>query len=82
VIRETAGVAVTINSETHRFDGAVVSNRNGMGMSVPANGTVTIRRRWCSATATEHTTQTTMTGTDASGNAVTLTSAETKLLKP
>lgn len=79
-IQETAGVAVTFTTETHRFDGAIASNRTGLNISVPARGSVKMNRRWCSSSPSGHTTQTTMTGTDANGNAVTLTGPDTTLM--
>jgi len=66
VLRETGGVAVTVTERVDSFDGAAGS-RSNPGLRVPANGSLTVRTRWCSATAAAHTAQTNFSGTDANG---------------
>jgi hypothetical protein len=66
VLRETGGVAVTITERVDSFDG-VVTSRSNPSLQIPANGSTTIRTRWCSTAASAHTAQTSFTGTDANG---------------
>jgi hypothetical protein len=66
VLRETGGVAVTITERVDSFDG-VVTSRSNPSLQIAANGSTTIRTRWCSASASAHTAQTSFTGTDANG---------------
>ena len=66
VLRETGGVAVTVTERVDSFDGAAGS-RSNPGLQVPANGSLTVRTRWCSSTASAHTAQTNFSGTDANG---------------
>ena len=72
VIREVGGVAVTITERVDMFDGAVTSRTNP-SLRIAANGSTTVRTRWCSAAATAHTAQTNFSGTDANGRSWTFT---------
>jgi hypothetical protein len=82
VIRETAGTAVTIRARVDSFDSSAVNNVTNLTMVVPASGSITVRSRWCSATAVEHTAQTTFSGNDANGKALQLVGPIVRLLKP
>ena len=66
VLRETGGVAVTVTERVDSFDGAA-GTRSNPGLRIPANGSMTVRTRWCSSTASAHTAQTNFSGTDANG---------------
>jgi hypothetical protein len=81
VLRETGGADVTLRTRVDRFDGSAVNNLTDLSIVVPANGSVTLKSRWCSATAVEHTAQTSFTGADAHGNSVTVTGAVVALMK-
>jgi hypothetical protein len=81
VLSESGGAAVTFTGRSDNFDGRRVNNITNLNLVLPANGSTTIRSRWCSATSSEHTAQTTFTGRDASGNAVTATAGTVRLLK-
>ena len=72
VLRETGGVAVTITERVDSFDGAVAT-RSNPGLRISANGSTTIRTRWCSSSASAHTAQTTFNGTDANGRSWSVT---------
>jgi hypothetical protein len=72
VLRETGGVAVTVTRRVDTFDGAAGSATNP-NLRIAANGSTTIRTRWCSVAATAHTAQTTFSGTDANGKAWSVT---------
>jgi len=81
VLRETGGAEVTLRTRVDRFDGSAVNNLTGLSIVVPANGSVTLKSRWCSATAAEHSAQTNFTGADAHGNSVTVTGPVVPLMK-
>jgi hypothetical protein len=78
VLRETGGVAITVTERVDSFDGAVTS-RSNPGISIPANGSSTIRTRWCSSSPSAHTAQTNFSGTDASGRTWTMTGPTVRL---
>ncbi len=71
VIKEVGGAAVTITAEDNFFDGALVNHKVGLTMVVPALGSMTLRRRWCSANAAAHTAQAAFGGFDVNGNTFT-----------
>ena len=79
VLRETGGVAVTVVERVDSFDGAVTS-RSNPNIQIAANGSTTIRTRWCSATASAHTAQTNFSGTDASGKTWSVNGTSVRLL--
>jgi hypothetical protein len=66
VLRETGGVAVTVTRRVDAFDGAAGSATNP-NLRIAANGSTTIRTRWCSVSSSAHTAQSTFSGTDANG---------------
>ena len=70
VLKETGGAAVTFTSRIDKFDERVVNAVTNLNLEVPANGSITIASRWCSAQRVAHTAQTTFSGTDANGHAV------------
>ena len=78
ILRETGGVAVTVTERVDSFDGAVTS-RSNPGIRIPANGSTTIRTRWCSSSPSAHTAQTNFNGTDANGGTWTMTGATVRL---
>lgn len=82
VLTETGGSEVTFKSRIDTFDGFTVNELSGLNIVVPANGSITLRSRWCSATAQEHVARSSFTGTDASGKLVTLTGPNVRLMKP
>lgn len=68
VLRETGGVAVTVTRRVDTFDGAAGSATNP-NVRIAANGSTTLRTRWCSVSSSAHTAQSTFSGTDANGKA-------------
>jgi hypothetical protein len=78
VLRETGGVAITVTERVDSFDGAVTSRTNP-GIQIAANGSTTIRTRWCSASASAHTAQTNFAGTDAGGRSWSVTGPTVRL---
>jgi hypothetical protein len=72
MLRETGGVAVTITRRVDTFDGAAGS-ATSPNLRIAANGSTTIRTRWCSVSSSAHTAQSTFSGTDANGKAWSVT---------
>jgi hypothetical protein len=70
ILKETGGAAVTLTSRIDKFDERVVNTVTNLSLVVPANGSMSIQSRWCSAQGVAHTAQTTFTGTDANGHSV------------
>jgi hypothetical protein len=66
ILKETGGVSVTVTRRVDTFDGAAGSATNP-NLRIAANGSTTIRTRWCSVTAAAHTAQSSFSGTDANG---------------
>jgi hypothetical protein len=50
------------------------------GLRIAANGSATIRTRWCSVSAAAHTAQSHFNGTDANGKAWSITGPVVRLL--
>lgn len=80
--KETGGSEVTFKARVDTFDGFVINDLSGLNIVVPANGSLVLRSRWCSATAQEHSARSRFTGTDAKGNAITVTGPTVRLMKP
>jgi hypothetical protein len=69
VLRETGGVALTLTNRIDLFDDRETNNL-AVNITVPANGSTTVRSRWCSSTRAAHSSQTRWTGTDAAGRSI------------
>ena len=82
VLKEVGGAEVVLTNRVDTFDGWPVYERSNLNIVVPANGTITIKTRWCSASSSEHNAHTTFSGRDAKNNPVTATGGVVKLLKP
>jgi len=78
-LQETAGVSVKFTTQIDAFDGFVVNSKT-VDISVPANGTVTLNPRWCSATSDKHTAQHTFSGVDGKGNPITVQGSSINLM--
>lgn len=81
-LEETGGVAVTFHTQQDWFDGFLVNDLTGLKIVVPARGKVTTNPRWCSSTNSKHTAQSTFTGVDANGNAVSVKGPLVNLMAP
>ena len=79
VLKEVGGVAVTVTQRVDAFDGAASASTNP-GLRIAANGSTTIRTRWCSVSASAHTAQSNFSGTDANGKAWSITGPVVRLL--
>jgi hypothetical protein len=82
VAKETGGVAVTFTSRIDKFDGRVVNTVSNLNMVVPANGTLSVKSRWCSSQAVAHTAQTTFSGIDDKGHTLTVEAPVANLKSP
>lgn len=80
ILQETGGAPVTFNSEIDMFDGSVVNNKTSLSISVPANGKTTLSQRWCSSESKSHTAQSTFSGVDSKGNALTVNGPQINLM--
>ena len=78
VLRETGGVAVTVTGRVDSFDGAAGASTNP-NLHIAANGSTTVRTRWCSSTPSAHTAQTNFSGTDANGKSWNVTGVVVRL---
>ena len=82
VLRETGGSTVTFTSRIDLFDDRETNNVSNLNIVVSANGTNTVRSRWCSSNRAAHSAQTRWTGTDASGRTVTVLGPRVTLSAP
>lgn len=78
-LREVGGAAVTVTERVDSFDGAVTT-RSNPSLRIAANGSTTIRTRWCSSSPAAHTAQTNFSGTDANGRSWSVTGPTVRLL--
>ena len=69
VLQETGGVAVTLTNRIDLFDDRETNNL-GVNIVLPANGSTTVRSRWCSSNRAAHSSQTRWSGTDAAGRSI------------
>ena len=81
VFQETGGSQVTFTNRIDLFDERETNNVSA-NVVVPANGSLTIRSRWCSSDRREHSAQTRWTGTDAAGRAIVVLGAKARLMAP
>jgi hypothetical protein len=81
-LEEKGGVAVTFHTQQDWFDGFLVNDLTGLKVVVPARGRLSNNVRWCSSTNSKHTAQSTFTGVDANGNAVTVKGPVAQLMAP
>ena len=82
VVKEVGGADVVFTNRVDTFDGWPVYERSNLNIQIPANGSVTIKTRWCSASSSEHNAHTTFSGKDSKGNPVQATGGVVRLLKP
>lgn len=82
VLKEESGLEVRFTKRLDTFDGWPINDVSNLNIVIPANGSITLPTRWCSATSAEHNAHSTFTGTDAKGNTVVATGGVVRLLKP
>ena len=81
ILTETGGSAVTFTNRIDLFDNTRTNDRSDLSIVVPANGSLTLRTRWCSATSAEHTAESRFSGTDAAGNEISVSSGAVRLMQ-
>jgi hypothetical protein len=82
VFQETGGSTVTFTQRIDLFDERETNNIGNLNMVIPANGTNSIRSRWCSSGKAPHSAQTRWTGTDAAGRTVSVLGPKVTLSAP
>jgi hypothetical protein len=82
VFQETGGSTVTLTNRIDLFDDRETNNVGNLNIVVSANGTNSIRSRWCSSNKAAHSAQTRWTGTDASGRSITVLGPRVVLSAP
>jgi hypothetical protein len=80
ILTETGGSTLTFTRRVDVFDTMRVNDRGDLNLVVPAHGSVTLKTRWCSANNDEHFAESTFTGTDAAGNAITASAGVVRML--
>jgi hypothetical protein len=78
-LTETNGVAVSISSTVNSLDGSPQPSVAG-NLAIAARGSVTLNRRFCFLQPTQHIVQSTFSGTDANGHAISVTAPVVMLL--
>ena len=81
ILTETGGSTVTFTQRIDLFDNTRTNDRSDLSIVVPANGSITLRTRWCSATSEEHTAESRFSGRDAAGNEISVSSGVVRLMK-
>ena len=81
ILTESGGAAVTFTQRIDLFDNTRTNDRSDLSIVVPANGSITLRTRWCSSTSAEHTAESRFNGKDAAGNEIGVTSGVVRLMK-
>ncbi len=81
ILTESGGAEVTFTQRIVLFDNTRTNDRSDLSIVVPANGSITLSTRWCSATSAEHTAESRFSGKDAAGNEIAVTSGVVRLMK-
>jgi len=81
ILTETGGSTVTFTQRIDLFDNSRTNDRSDLSIVVPANDSITLKTRWCSATSVEHTAESRFSGKDAAGNEISVTSGVVRLMK-
>jgi hypothetical protein len=82
VFQETGGSAVTFTQRIDLFDDRETNNISNLNLVVPANGSGSMRSRWCSSNRGAHSAQTRWTGTDAAGRSISVLGPKVTLNAP
>jgi hypothetical protein len=82
VFRETGGATVTFTNRIDLFDDRETNNIGNLNVVVTANGSNSIRSRWCSSNKAAHSAQTRWTGTDAAGRTISVLGPKVILAAP
>jgi hypothetical protein len=80
-LENVGGAEITLSDRTDFFDGALATQKSGLGIVIPPGSKTTLTTRWCSANTFEHHTRTDFTGTDSRNNRINFTGPEVTLSK-
>jgi hypothetical protein len=72
ILRNTGGTRITLTERVNFFNGDQVSRPTGFSISIEPGASHTQTTRWCSALDGDHTFRTDWSGSDASGNRISL----------
>jgi hypothetical protein len=72
-LTETASVSVTITSIVDRIDGVIINNVTNRSDALRPRGALTYGYRWCFTDGNSRTVQSTFSGLDANGHAISVT---------
>ena len=81
ILDNVGSVEITLSDRSDFFDGALATQKSGLGIVIPAGSKTTLTTRWCSANNFEHHTRTDFTGTDARNNRINYKGPEVTLSK-
>ena len=81
ILDNVGSVEITLSDRADYFDGALATQKSGLGIVIPAGSKQTLTTRWCSANTFEHHTRTDFTGTDARNNRINFKGPEVTLSK-
>jgi hypothetical protein len=81
ILTETGGSTVTFTQRIDLFDGGRTNDRSDLSIVVPANGSLTLKTRWCSQTSVDHTAESRFSGKDAAGNEISVSSGVVRLMR-
>ena len=82
VFQETGGSTVTFTQRIDLFDERETNNISNLNIVVSANGTNSIRSRWCTSAKIQHSAQTRWIGTDAAGRSISVLGPRVILTAP
>jgi len=81
ILDNVGSAEITLSDRADYFDGALATQRSGLGIVIPPGSKTTLTTRWCSANSFEHHTRTDFTGTDARNNRINYKGPEVTLSK-
>jgi hypothetical protein len=81
ILRNTGGTRITLTERANHFNGDLVSRPTGFSINIDPGGTHTQRTEWCSAINDDHSFRTDWSGSDASGNRISVEGPTVRLQK-
>ena len=81
ILDNVGSVEITLSDRTDFMDGALFSQKSGLGIVIPAGSKTSLTTRFCSANSFEHHTRTDFSGTDSKNNRITYKGPDVTLSK-
>jgi hypothetical protein len=81
ILDNVGSAELTISDRTDYFDGALFSQKSGLGIVIPAGSKTSLTTRFCSANSFEHHTRTDFSGSDSKNNRINYKGPEVTLSK-